>query len=70
MTPETEINSLSYEAARSELIETTRMLESRDVPLEEALKLWEHGQNLARHCEGILLAAKKRIEETEGEEVN
>lgn len=56
------IEQMTYEQARKELVETAQKLESRDIPLEDALKLWEHGQKLAQHCEGILNVARQRVQ--------
>ncbi|OKL50261.1 exodeoxyribonuclease VII small subunit [Boudabousia marimammalium] len=60
-TAATEISQLSYEEARAELVETVRKLDSRDIPLEDALKLWERGQELAAHCQAILASARERV---------
>ena len=60
----TDPNTLSYEEARTELIDTVRQLDSRDIPLEEALTLWERGQKLAQRCQSILEAARNRVAET------
>ena len=39
---------LSYEAARDELAEVVSKLESGKASLEESLKLWERGEELAK----------------------
>lgn len=62
MNPE-EIAQLSYEEARTQLVNIAQGLESRDIALEDALQMWEQGQALANHCENILKAAKQRVEE-------
>lgn len=54
---------LSYEAAREELVEVVRRLESGGTNLEESLALWERGEQLARICQSWLDGAKKRLDE-------
>ncbi|OKL46355.1 exodeoxyribonuclease VII small subunit [Boudabousia liubingyangii] len=60
-----DLQNLSYEEARAELIETARQLESRDIELEVALKLWERGQELAKVCENILRDAQNRVQKAQ-----
>jgi len=59
--------SLSYEAAREELIETVRRLEAGGTTLEESLALWERGEALARRCQEWLDGARRRLDEATGE---
>ena len=49
--------SLSYEAARDELIAIVKTLESGQAPLEDTLALWERGEALATRFRSILDAA-------------
>ena len=42
---------LSYEAARDELTKVVATLESGGLGLEESLKLWERGEELAAICQ-------------------
>ena len=42
--------SLSYEAARDELIAIVKTLESGQAPLEDTLAMWERGEALATRC--------------------
>jgi exodeoxyribonuclease VII small subunit len=58
--------SLSYEAAREELIETVRRLEAGGTTLEESLALWERGEALAKVCQEWLDGARKRLDEAIG----
>ena len=61
----------SYEAAREELVEVVRRLESGGTDLEESLALWERGEKLAQVCQAWLDGAKKRLDEavaTSGED--
>ncbi|WIK63721.1 exodeoxyribonuclease VII small subunit [Gleimia hominis] len=57
-----EVEQLSYEAARDELVSIVRKLEGGQAPLEQTLALWERGEALARHCESILDSAQTRME--------
>lgn len=64
MTPEeldTKVSGLSYEDARSRLVETVTRLEQGNLPLEEALAMWELGEALARRCESWLDGARNRL---------
>lgn len=54
--------SLGYEAARDELAEVVRKLEAGGLSLEDALALWERGEQLATACERHLAGARERIE--------
>ena len=57
-----EIAGLSYEAARDQLVEVVRTLETGNVPLEESLVLWERGEALAAHCQSQLDGARRRLD--------
>ena len=52
---------LSYEAAREELLEVVRQLESGGLPLEKSLALWERGEELAQICQNWLDGARARL---------
>jgi exodeoxyribonuclease VII small subunit len=52
----------SYEAARAELAEVVRKLESGGQPLEESLALWERGEALADLCQSWLDGATTRLD--------
>lgn len=56
-------DSLSYEQARDELVETVKILELGQMGLDESLKYWERGEALARRCEVLLDGASKRVED-------
>jgi len=51
----------TYEAARAELEEVVRRLETGGIALEESLALWERGEALARTCQDFLDGARARI---------
>lgn len=53
---------LGYEAARAELEEVVRRLESGGVTLEESLALWERGEVLATVCRDWLDGAQARLD--------
>jgi exodeoxyribonuclease VII small subunit len=52
---------LSYEAARAELEDVVRRLETGGIPLEESLVLWERGEELAVLCQQWLDGARSRL---------
>ena len=53
---------LSYEQAREELAEIVESLEDGSATLEESLKLWERGEELAKICQEWLDGAKKKLD--------
>ena len=52
----------TYEAAREELVEVVRRLETGGVTLEESLALWERGEALAALCQRWLDGARARLD--------
>lgn len=56
----------SFEQRLKELEEIAARLEKDDVPLEEAITLYERGMTIHRACEKILGEAKLRIERLAG----
>ena len=60
------IDAFTYEEARSRLVEIVVRLEQGSIPLEESLRLWEIGEQLARHCQDWRLAAARGGAEAEG----
>lgn len=54
-------SELSYEQARDELIEVVRQLEAGSATLEESLRLWERGEELAAICQRWLDGARARL---------
>lgn len=59
---DTPVESLSFEAARDELVRVVAELEQGSPTLEHSLALWERGEALATRCEEWLLGAKRRLE--------
>jgi exodeoxyribonuclease VII small subunit len=47
---EKSIQSLTFEEAYNQLEETVRQLEAGNLPLAEALSLYQRGMALAKHC--------------------
>lgn len=60
-TRQADVDSLSYEQAREELVAVVSRLEAGGVSLEESLALWERGETLADRCEAWLEGAKARL---------
>jgi len=56
-----EIAELSFEEAFAELEATVARLEKGDLPLEDALALFERGQALAAHCGVQLDSAELKV---------
>jgi exodeoxyribonuclease VII small subunit len=52
----------SYEAAREELVEVVRRLETGGTTLEDSLALWERGEELATICQEWLDGARARLD--------
>jgi exodeoxyribonuclease VII small subunit len=53
---------LSYEQARAELATVVERLEAGGSTLEEALALWERGEELADICQRWLDGARQRLD--------
>jgi exodeoxyribonuclease VII small subunit len=53
---------LSYEQARDELIEVVTRLESGGESLDESMKLFQRGEELATLCEQYLTQARQTVE--------
>ena len=55
-----------FEEFRRELAETVARLERGEVAVDEAIELWQRGEELHRRCVALLEAAEGRIEELAG----
>ncbi len=53
----------TFEQAQTELEQIVERLERGQAPLDEALKLWERGEELYAFCRARLDAAEGRVEE-------
>jgi exodeoxyribonuclease VII small subunit len=54
---------MTYEEAEKELLQIVERLERGDAGLDEALRLWQRGEELYRFCSEQLGAAEGKIEE-------
>jgi exodeoxyribonuclease VII small subunit len=63
------IEELTYEQALGELEAVVTSLENDERPLDEALKLYERGQALARYCADLLDKAELKIQQISGEDL-
>jgi exodeoxyribonuclease VII small subunit len=59
----TSADELSYEAARTELADVMKALESGGQSLEDSLELWRRGEELADVCQRWLDEAGRRLDE-------
>lgn len=53
----------TFEIALKDLEDRVRKLDSGELPLEEALRLFEQGVGLVRECQELLDSAERRIVE-------
>lgn len=58
---------ISYETARDELSSIVESLEDGSASLEESLKLWERGEELASICQQWLDGARAKLEAAKSE---
>ncbi|CAM2954945.1 exodeoxyribonuclease VII small subunit [Actinomyces slackii] len=56
-----DVESLTYEQAREELVGVVQRLEAGSAPLEDSLALWERGEALAARCQVWLDDARARL---------
>lgn len=54
---------MRFEDAEKELMQIVERLESGNVPLDDAVALWERGEELYRVCREQLDAAQGKVEE-------
>jgi exodeoxyribonuclease VII small subunit len=57
------MSELTFESAQKELEQIVERLERGQADLDEAIALWERGEELLRFCLGRLEAAEGKIEE-------
>ena len=53
----------SFEELQRELEDIVARLERGDVPIDDAIALWQRGEELYRRCAALLDAAEGRIDE-------
>ena len=58
---------IPYEQARDELVSVVQKLETGGTSLEEALALWERGEQLAGICQQWLDGARERLAKASGQ---
>jgi len=61
-TPDTEISTMSFEAAMRELETIVRKLESGQGELDNAIADYERGNQLKAHCQSRLANARMKVE--------
>jgi exodeoxyribonuclease VII small subunit len=57
-----DVKSMTFEAALAELEQIVQKLEGGRAPLAESIDIYERGEALKAHCEALLKAAVARIE--------
>ncbi len=57
-----DVKAMTFEAALGELETIVKRLEDGKAPLAESIAIYERGEALKSHCEGLLKAAEARIE--------
>lgn len=57
------LEALSFEEALDELEQVVQQLEEGELPLDQAIALYERGMGLARRCSQALDAAELQIEQ-------
>jgi len=63
-----DVDEMTYEQARDELVLIVAKLEAGSVTLEESLALWERGEALATRCQHVLEGARERVARHQGSE--
>lgn len=64
----TNINEMSYEQAREELMNTVKALEAGNLNLEESLTLWKRGEQLADRCQAWLDSARDALDKAQAKQ--
>lgn len=67
MTAPAPVESLTYEQAFQEMESIIAALENNPPSLEEAIRLYERGQELAAYCAGLLDRADLKIQQLSGD---
>lgn len=69
-TAPSDTQNMSYEQARDELVSVVRTLEGGNLPLEESLRLWQRGEELADRCQAWLDGARETLNEAQAKREN
>lgn len=64
------INTLTYEQARDELIQTVRTLESGGLDLDASMHQWELGEALAKRAQGLLDVVRAKLDAAQQEQAS
>ena len=70
MSDDKKITDMVYEDAYSELEKLVSTLENDQLPLEQTISLFEKGNKLIRHCQGLLDKAELKINQLTTDEIN
>ena len=62
MSQENDLSALTFEQAYAELEQTVQKLQAGNLPLAEALALYQRGMALAKHCEQQLDNAELSVQ--------
>ncbi len=57
-----DLKQMSFEQSLSELEEIVSRLEQGDVELERSITIYERGEALRKHCDGLLKRAEAKVE--------
>lgn len=57
-----DVGSMSFETAMKELEQIVTKLEAGEVELEESIAIYERGEALRTHCDGLLKKAEAKVE--------
>lgn len=60
--PQTDVDSLTYEAAMGELEAIVERLEKGNVPLQDSIDFYERGVALKDRCDRLLKEVEMRVE--------
>ena len=63
------VESLSYEQAMDEMEAIIQQMEGAQLPLEQALTLFERGHALANRCTDLLAQAELKVRQLTGQEI-
>lgn len=58
-----DIEQVTFEAAMARLSEIVTRMEEANLPLHEALDLFEEGNRLGKHCTALLDTAELRVQQ-------
>lgn len=63
-----DLTQLTFEQAYTQLEDIVARLNSEDLPLEDALNLFERGQSLATRCQQLLDEAELKVQQATGDD--